>query len=231
MVKILLISRESSILKELGTFLVNESFSCVKYDSDKEFVVSEVPTDFILAIVELGSSSNEFRSEFFSEKLPELREEKKIPIIALISKNMIPDFESQLYVDDFIIEPYNFTELLTRMKRILNRVVQLDGSETIKSGDLVIDIAKCEVYLRNRLISLTFTEYELLKFLAKNRGRVFSRDALLNEVWGYDYFGGDRTVDVHIRRLRNKIEDLDHTFIETVRNIGYKFKETVSINT
>ncbi len=229
--KILLISRESSIFRELGTFLVNEGFSCVKYDSDKEFMTSQVPIDFNLAIVELGSSAEELKSDFFNEKLSELREVKKIPIIGLISKNMIPDFESQLYVDDFIVEPYSFVELLTRMKRILNRAVQLDGGETIKSSDLVIDIAKCEVYLGNRLISLTFTEYELLKFLAKNKGRVFSRDALLNEVWGYDYFGGDRTVDVHIRRLRNKIEDPDHTFIETVRNIGYKFKETVSIST
>ena len=71
---------------------------------------------------------------------------------------------------------------------------------------------------------LTFREYELLKFLAGNRGRVFTREALLNKVWGYDYYGGDRTVDVHIRRLRSKTEDSNHAFIETVRNIGYRFK-------
>jgi DNA-binding response OmpR family regulator len=74
-------------------------------------------------------------------------------------------------------------------------------------------------------VMLTFREYELLKFLASNRGRVFTREALLNRVWGYDYYGGDRTVDVHIRRLRSKIEDASHTFIETVRNIGYKFNK------
>jgi two-component system alkaline phosphatase synthesis response regulator PhoP len=81
------------------------------------------------------------------------------------------------------------------------------------------------VYVGTRLVNLTFMEYELLKFLATNKGRVFSRSKLLDEIWGYDYYGGDRTVDVHIRRLRSKIEDATHTFISTVRNIGYRFKE------
>ena len=101
----------------------------------------------------------------------------------------------------------------------------MDNEELIRCGDLVIDLAKCEVSLSGRLIPLTFKEYELLRFLASNRGRVFTREALLNKVWGYDYYGGDRTVDVHIRRLRSKIEDPTHTFIETVRNIGYKFRD------
>ena len=79
--------------------------------------------------------------------------------------------------------------------------------------------------MAGRLLALTFKEYELLKLLATNKGKVFTRESLLNEVWGYDYYGGDRTVDVHIRRLRSKIEDPTHTFIETVRNIGYKFKD------
>ncbi len=75
---------------------------------------------------------------------------------------------------------------------------------------------------------MTFKEYELLKFLAKDQGRVFTRETLLNKVWGYDYFGGDRTVDVHVRRLRSKIELSGQTFIETVRNIGYRFKKSKS---
>jgi two-component system alkaline phosphatase synthesis response regulator PhoP len=74
---------------------------------------------------------------------------------------------------------------------------------------------------------LTFREYQLLKFLASNKGKVFTREALLNKVWGWDYYGGDRTVDVHIRRLRSKIEDPTHTFIETVRNIGYRLRENL----
>ena len=81
--------------------------------------------------------------------------------------------------------------------------------------------------LTYRPITLIFKEYHLLKFLTSNQGKVFIREALLNKVWGYDYYGGDRTVDVHIRRLRSKIEDSTHSFIDTVRNIGYKFRDEV----
>ena len=79
--------------------------------------------------------------------------------------------------------------------------------------------------IRGDRVSLTFKEYELLKLLAENPGRVFSRYALLNQIWGYEYFGGTRTVDVHIRRLRSKIEDAEHNFIETIWNVGYRFRE------
>jgi DNA-binding response OmpR family regulator len=81
----------------------------------------------------------------------------------------------------------------------------------------------CEVTVNGSIVELTFKEYELLKLMASNPGRVYTREVLLNKIWGYDYFGGDRTVDVHIRRLRSKIEDSGHSYIETVRNIGYKF--------
>ena len=97
------------------------------------------------------------------------------------------------------------------------------SKEIIRCGDLVIDLAKCEVSIGDKIVILTFKEYQLLQFLSSNQGKVFTREALLNKVWGYEYYGGDRTVDVHIRRLRSKIEDSSHTFIETVRNIGYKF--------
>jgi two-component system alkaline phosphatase synthesis response regulator PhoP len=89
----------------------------------------------------------------------------------------------------------------------------------------VIDSGKCEVLLGGKAIVLTFKEYQLLKFLAANKGKAFTREALLNKVWGWDYYGGDRTVDVHIRRLRSKIEDMNHSFIETIRNIGYRFAD------
>ncbi|MBI2979836.1 MAG: response regulator transcription factor [Chloroflexi bacterium] len=128
-------------------------------------------------------------------------------------------------IDDFLVEPYDITELLCRIKRLLNITADNDNDELIKCGDLTIDLARYEVSVGNRPVMLTFREYELLKFLAQNRGRVFSREALLTRVWDYDYFGGDRTVDVHIRRLRSKIEDSNHAFIETVRNIGYRFKK------
>jgi DNA-binding response OmpR family regulator len=87
-----------------------------------------------------------------------------------------------------------------------------------------MDLANYTVHIAGRPVELTFKEYELLRFLAVNRDRVFSREALLNNVWGYDFYGGARTVDVHIRRLRSKIEEGHLTFIETVRNVGYRFR-------
>ena len=139
---------------------------------------------------------------------------------------MLADVKNHLnLIDDFVIQPYNMRELILRIKRLLNyRTESVDGDEPIKCNGLVMDIAKCEVTVVGKVVALTFREYELLQFLAGNRGRVFSRQTLLDKVWGYDYYGGDRTVDVHVRRLRSKIENSKHTFIETVRNIGYRFK-------
>jgi DNA-binding response OmpR family regulator len=94
--------------------------------------------------------------------------------------------------------------------------------QPIKGKMLVIDPDTCEVTVEGRKADLTYKEYELLKLLASNKGHVFTREALLDKIWGYDYYGGDRTVDVHVRRLRSKIEQ-SNTYIETVRNIGYKF--------
>ncbi|UCD09779.1 MAG: response regulator transcription factor, partial [Dehalococcoidales bacterium] len=116
-------------------------------------------------------------------------------------------------------------ELALRIKRILRREVVPDDHETISCEDLLIDLASCEVSVEGKKVVLTFKEYELLKFLAGNSGRVFTREALLDKIWGMDYFGGDRTVDVHIRRLRSKIEKHGQSFIETVRNIGYRFRK------
>jgi DNA-binding response OmpR family regulator len=127
--------------------------------------------------------------------------------------------------DDFVLYPGQEEELSLRIKRLLPGNGAILSEECIHCGDLVVDLASCEVSLKGEVLDLTFREYELLKFLALNRGRTFTREALLNRVWGYDYFGGDRTVDVHIRRLRTKTGDLDNPYIETVRNIGYRFRK------
>ena len=125
-------------------------------------------------------------------------------------------------IDDFCTLTASSAELITRIRRLMK--TNPETGDIIRRGDLSIDIETCEVSLGGQLIELTFKEYELLKFLATNPGRVHSRDVLLDRVWGYDYYGGDRTVDVHIRRLRSKIEDFNHTFIDTVRNVGYRFR-------
>jgi len=110
-----------------------------------------------------------------------------------------------------------------RIKNLFKRLHRIDQKNLIQRGRLSIDVSKYEVRIADRKIDLTFTEFELLKFLSANPGVVFTREVLLNKVWGYEYYGGTRTVDVHIRRLRSKVETRSSPFIETVRNIGYKF--------
>lgn len=126
-------------------------------------------------------------------------------------------------IQEIIFRPIRPVEALARIKLLFKRVHKVDQKNLIKRGKLSIDISKYEVRLDDKKIDLTFTEFELLKFLCGSPGTVFTREVLLNKVWGYEYYGGTRTVDVHVRRLRSKIEGKSSVFIETVRNIGYKF--------
>jgi two-component system alkaline phosphatase synthesis response regulator PhoP len=146
---------------------------------------------------------------------------RSTPVIAIVTGESLGQSGDYSAADDFIVRPYDNRELIARARRLFQKNTSED--EVMRAGDLEVDLARCEVRVQGRIVELTFKEYELLKFLLKDRGRVFTREALLNKVWGYDYFGGDRTVDVHIRRLRSKIELSGQTFVETVRNIGYRF--------
>jgi DNA-binding response OmpR family regulator len=159
------------------------------------------------------------------EVAQKMRREMNIPLIALISREKLNGLDLNYSIDDFVVKPWEASEVAARIKRILMQKGGMQSEDAIRCGDLVIDSTKCEVLLGDKPIILTFKEYELLRFLANNKGKAFTRDVLLDKVWGWDYYGGDRTVDVHIRRLRSKIEDSTHVFIETVRNIGYKFKD------
>ncbi len=157
-----------------------------------------------------------------SGRLSELREKQNLPAIAMVAEKELKAGVMLWGFNDFLLEPFLHEELICRIARLL-RSPAGEGKNTLAVGDLVIDFEKYQVFLSGRPVSLTYKEFQLLKHLVTNRGRVFSREALLNQVWGYDYFGGDRTVDVHVRRLRSKIEDSTHSFVETVRNVGYRF--------
>jgi two-component system alkaline phosphatase synthesis response regulator PhoP len=203
--------------------LIKSSFNCsISLYSEKlvERVIREVP-ELILIDIKGAPGLIAMRELTDGSKIP-----RPIPIIALVSSDLLSnsiDFEG---AQDFIISPFNSGELAIRVKRLIRKNKKED--EILFCDDLIIDLLNCEVRVAGKVVELTFKEYELLKFLAKDRGRVFTRETLLNKVWGYDYFGGDRTVDVHVRRLRSKIEIGDKSFIETVRNIGYRFKKDAS---
>ena len=145
------------------------------------------------------------------------------PIFALAPASELAAYVGEAGFDDFAVSPFRQHELAVRIQRLLRRAPAEDEGQVLRIADLVIDISRYEVTQAGRRMELTFKEYELLKFLATNPDKVFTREALLNQVWGYDYFGGTRTVDVHIRRLRSKIENGPTTFIDTVRNVGYRF--------
>lgn len=148
-----------------------------------------------------------------------------MPVVVILGPDDLPIYENGPVADDFLIWPALPDELLARLRLVVRRRHTNDPEFVLRFGELAIDTANYRVSVGGQNVTLTFKEYELLRFLATNRDRVFSREQLLSRVWGYDYYGGARTVDVHIRRLRVKIEDGHRTFIETVRNVGYRFRE------
>ena len=143
-------------------------------------------------------------------------------LLAILRSEQLQALDPALALDDFIVLPVSSAEVQSRVQRAMQARSNDGDSNQIRCGDLTIDQAGYKAYVDNRPIELTFKEYELLKFLAQNQDKVCTREMLLNRVWGYDFYGGGRTVDVHIRRLRSKIEDRGHTFIQTVRNVGYR---------
>ncbi len=154
--------------------------------------------------------------------------DKGVPVIVVTLGRRVADLDESLRIADFIVAPVDPDELVVRARRSLrgDSSEREDPEGVIRIGDLVIDPTSHEVTIGGQRIGLRFKEYELLRVLAESPGRVFKREALLSSVWGYDYFGGTRTVDVHIRRLRSKIEVSERTFIETIWNVGYRFAET-----
>ena len=158
-----------------------------------------------------------------SDLLPKVKRRVRCPVLVVVSTELLESVGPHLAADDFAEAAASGPELRARVRRLLS--ASSDSGNVTRRGALVIDTATCEVTLDGRLIELTYKEYELLRFLASRPGHVHTRQSLLDVVWGYDYYGGDRTVDVHVRRLRSKIEDAEHTFIDTVRNIGYRFRK------
>ena len=224
MPNLLIIAQESNKLAELHSGLIRNGFVCSIIPHGNGFVKEIIARRPNLVIVEMdGYSAN----TEIQELVQSMKQEKRTPVMALVPGEMLDSIDGHLDIaDDFLTSPYDDRELVLRIKRLLNhRTESMDSSELIKCDGLLIDLARCEVTMGCKVVELTFKEYELLKFLAGNKGRVYTRQTLLNKVWGYDYYGGDRTVDVHVRRLRSKIENSGHTFIETVRNIGYRFRK------
>ena len=151
-----------------------------------------------------------------------------ISTLAIVSTDDLISLDIEMDINDFIVDPFDEEELLVRsIFSVRKSKARPTEDEHIIRGDLTINPSNYEVLINNNRINLRFKEYELLLLLASNPGRVYDRATLLNQIWGYDYFGGTRTVDVHIRRLRSKIEiNSENPYIETIWNVGYRFRSS-----
>ena len=149
------------------------------------------------------------------------------PLFAILTEGGLVALTAEWGVDDVLLDTAGPAEVDARLRLAIGRTATVQTTETspgiVRAGELTIDEGTYTCRLRGRALELTFKEFELLKYLAQHPGRVFSRAQLLQEVWGYDYYGGTRTVDVHVRRLRAKLGAEHEALIGTVRHVGYKF--------
>jgi DNA-binding response OmpR family regulator len=175
------------------------------------------------ALLLIAAGAEEPAPEKLIARLSEHQELGAVPRVAALDEKHLPDVHRFENVDELLVRPFSSVEVAVRVSRARLRVNGVDGGETVRAGSLELSLATYQVSIGGEPLSFAYMEYELLRFLMTHPNRVFSREALLSAVWGYDYYGGARTVDVHIRRIRSKIEAGGAAYIETVRNVGYRF--------
>lgn len=186
---------------------------------DDEALMREPPT---VVVVEAGDEL--LRAQRAVKKLRSGGPMADAPILIAVTVGRLSALDFSVGFDDFILQPLVPAELYGRLRQLDWRTAAFGSEEILKLDDLVIDLAGHEARLGGRRLPFTHQEFELLRFLAQHRGRAFTRDQLLEEVWGYAYAGGTRTVDIHVRRLRAKLGPVTGGLIETVRHLGYKLR-------
>jgi DNA-binding response OmpR family regulator len=152
-----------------------------------------------------------------------VRSDGDAPLLVVASRAYVDLLEEGESYDDFVLSPIDRAEVRVRLRRLAERGAEAPGTEVLRFKDLELNQATYQARIGKSPIDLTYMEYELLRFFVSNPARVWSREQLLSRVWGYDYFGGARTVDVHVRRLRAKLGEERASWITTVRSVGYRF--------
>jgi DNA-binding response OmpR family regulator len=185
---------------------------------DLEEVAKQPPT-----VVVVEAADDVARAQKTVKRLRDEGPLVEVPILVAVTVARLPALDFSIGFDDFVLMPLVPAELYARMRQVDWRTSTFGNDDLLKIDDLVIDIAGYEVRLGGRRIELTHQEFELLRYLAQHRGRVFTREALLERAWGYRYAGGTRTVDIHVRRVRAKLGEAG-SLVETVRNVGYKMR-------
>ncbi|BAS29012.1 response regulator transcription factor [Limnochorda pilosa] len=224
--RILVVDDEASILELVRFALEREGFD-VAVASDGETALksfSSRPSDLVVLDLMLPGKDG-------LEVCRELRQQSQVPIIMLTARGSETDkvLGLELGADDYMTKPFSPRELVARVKAVLRRTEPRDLAENqvLRVGEITLDAVRHRVTVGEREIQLAPREFELLRMLMANRGAVLNRDLLLEKVWGYDYAGDTRTVDVHVVRLRQKVEDdpAHPRYIETVRGVGYRMRE------
>ena len=226
MTKILIVEDEESVLDPLELLLTKEGFSIETARDGREALEKFAKTnpDLILLDLMLPEISG-------TEVCRQIRIKSQVPIIMLTAKDTEVDkvVGLELGADDYVVKPYSKAELVARIKAVLRRQGSDSTNEpsgSISAGPVVIDVERHQVSINDQLISLPLKEFELLEFLVRNSGRVLTRTQLIDRIWGSDYFGDTKTLDVRVKRLRAKIEKdpANPVYIQTIRGLGYKFE-------
>lgn len=220
---ILVVDDEESIIEVIRAYLLKEGYSVFAANNGNMAVsiAKKEKVDFVILDLMLPDMMGE-------EVCKEIRKFSDVPILMLTAKvnegDRIKGLDSG--ADDYLTKPFSPKELLARLRAIFRRT-EKDDREILSfnNGDIIINVDKMEVRKMEKLVDLTSTEFRLLVLLASNKGRIFSREELINKVLGYDYEGYDRTVDTHIKNIRQKIESNGLKYIATVYGAGYKFLE------
>ena len=225
MTKILVVEDEASFSEALSYVLGKEGFEVVVADTGDGAIAAfdKGGADLVLLDLMLPGLSG-------TEVCKQLRSRSDVPIIMLTAKDTEVDkvVGLELGADDYVTKPYSKAELVARIRAVLRRQGDVSNPQegVITAGPVRIDVERHQVNINNELISLPLKEFELLEFLVRNSGRVLTRAQLIDRVWGSDYFGDTKTLDVHVKRLRAKIETdpANPVYIQTIRGLGYKFE-------
>lgn len=224
MYKILVVDDEVNIRRVVREYAEFEGYEVAEAENGMEAVDMVKSEDFDLIVMDVMMP----KLDGFST-CKEIKKYKTVPVIMLSARGEEYDklFGFELGIDDYVVKPFSPKELMARIKAVLKRNAVPESSvpEKLAFEGLEIDIAGREVYVDGQKASMTPKEYDLLFYLVKNKNLALTRDKLLEEVWGYDFFGDDRTVDTHIKMLRNSLGPY-RKFIVTLRGMGYKFEYT-----
>ena len=218
--KILVVDDESRMRKLVKDFLAKKNFQVLEAgDGEEAMDIFYKEKDIALLILDVMMP----RMDGW-EVCREIRKNSKVPIIMLTAKDQEQDelLGFELGVDEYISKPFSPKILVARVEAILRRTVQTEG-EQIEAGGIVMDVGGHHVSIEGKSINLSYKEFELLQYFMSNQGRALTRESILNQVWNYDYFGDARTIDTHVKKLRNKLGEKG-SYIHTIWGMGYKFE-------